>query len=155
MPGFKQTILAATATALLCAPIAPAMAAGPLLFAPLVLGGHVLGAVARLATLPFVAASAAVPAPVPPAAYAPVAGYYGQPAYDPRAAYYPQPAYYPRPAASYGAWPSYYPAAVSYPYSGARYYGPSRGYYAPASRYSAYHGPQASYRFRGYADRRR
>ena len=143
MPGLKQTVLAATAGALLCVPLAPAMAAGPLLFAPWVFGGHVLGAVARLATLPLVAASAALSAPPPQAAYSPAGGYYGQ------------PAYYPPPSAYYGASQAYYPGTVSYPYSAPRYYGPPRGYYAPASRYSGYYGAQASYRSRGYSYRRR
>ena len=84
MRAYQQTAFAATASALLCVPMAPAMAAGPLLFAPLALGGHVLGAVARLATLPLVAASAAWSAPPPAAEYSPPGGYYGQPAYYPR-----------------------------------------------------------------------
>jgi len=62
MRVLKRTALAATAGVLLCVPVAPAMAAGPLLLAPWVLGGHVLGAVARLATAPLVAASAALSA---------------------------------------------------------------------------------------------
>ena len=143
MRAVKQIARAAIVTALLCVPMAPAMAAGPLLFAPWLLGDHVLGAVARLATLPLVVASAATSAPPPAVAYSPPGGYYGQ------------PAYYPPPSAYYGASQAYYPGTVSYPYSAPRYYGPPRGYYAPASRYSGYYGAQASYRSRGYSYRRR
>jgi hypothetical protein len=137
MTALKQTALAVAAAAPLCMPVAPAMAAGPLLLAPLVLGGHILGAVTRLAALPFVAASAAMSAPYPPG------GYYGQ------------PSYYPLPSAYYGASRAY-PPVISYPYySAPRYYGPPRGYYAPATRYSGYYGGQASYRSRSYSYRRR
>lgn len=140
MRGLKQIAIAVTASALLCVPMAPAMAAGPLFFAPWVLGGHVLSAVARLATLPIVAASAAWSAPPSAAAYSPPGDYYGQ------------PYYYPRPSAYYGASRAYFPAPMSYPYySAPRYYGPPRGYYAPATRY---YGAQAS-RSRGYSYRRR
>jgi hypothetical protein len=143
MSGLKQIALAASAGALLCLPIAPAMAAGPLLLAPWLFGGHFLGAVARLATLPLVATPAALSTPPPQAAYSAAARYYGQ------------TAYYPHPSAYYGATQAYYPGTVSYPYSAPRYYGPPRGYYAPASRYSGYYGAQASYRSRGYSYRRR
>lgn len=140
----KQTALAAITSALLCLPMAPAMAAGPLFFAPLMLGGRVLSAMARLATAPLVAASASWSTPPPTAAYSPPGGYYGQ------------PTYYPRPPAYYGASQAHYPPAVSYPYySAPRYYGLPRGYYAPATRYSGYYGAQASYRSRGYSYRRR
>ena len=83
MRAVKQIARAAIVTALLCVPMAPAMAAGPLLFAPWLLGGHVLGAVARLATLPLVVASAVTSAPPPAVAYSPPGGYYGQPTYYP------------------------------------------------------------------------
>jgi hypothetical protein len=144
MRAVKQIARAAIATALLCVPTAPAMAAGPLLFAPWLLGGHVLGAVARLATLPLVVASAVMSAPPPAVAYSPPGGYYGQPAYYP-----PAPTYY-------GTSRAYYPPVMSYPYySAPGYYGPPRGYYAPVTRYSGYYGAQASYRSRGYSYRRR
>jgi len=144
MLAVKQIARAAIATALLCVPMAPAMAAGPLLFAPWLLGRHVVGAVTRLATLPLVAASAAASALPPAVAYSAPGGYYGQ------------STYYPSPPAYYGASRAYYPPVVSYPYySAPGYYGPPRGYYAPAPRYSGYYGAQAFYRSRGYSYRRR
>ncbi len=49
MSRLKQIGLAtAAAIAFLGMPITPAFAAGPLLFAPFILGRHVLGAMARL-----------------------------------------------------------------------------------------------------------
>jgi hypothetical protein len=144
MRAVKQIARAATATALLCVPVPPAMAAGPLLFAPWLLGAHVLGAVTRLATLPLVVASAATSAPLPAVAYSPPGGYYGQ------------PPYYPPPSTYYGASRAYYPPVMSHPYySAPGYYGPPRGYYAPATRYSGNYRAQASYRSRGYSYRRR
>ena len=101
MPGLKQTVLAAAATAaFLCLPTRPA-AASPLLFAPWALG-HVIGAAARLATLPLVAASAAISAAQPAAPYPPSPGYYGRPA-----GYIAPPNYYAGPPAYYRrhTWP--------------------------------------------------
>lgn len=154
MRALKQTALAATLGALMCAPITPAMAAGPLLFAPWLLGGHVLGGLTRLATLPLVAASAAVAAPPPAETYPPPGGYFGQPIY-----YSPPPAYYGASQPYYGPSQAYYPPAMRYPYysppyTAPRYYAPPRGYYAPATRYPGYYGAQASYRSRGYSYRR-
>lgn len=144
MRAVKQIARAAIASALLCLPMAPAMAAGPLLFAPWLLGRHVVGAVTRLATLPFVAASAATSVPPPAVAYSPPGGYYGQPTYYP-----PQSMYY-------GISRAYCPPVVSYPYySAPGYYAAPRAYYTPTARYSAYYGAQASYRSRGYSYRRR
>jgi hypothetical protein len=142
MPGFKQKALAATATALLCMPATQAVAAGPLLFAPWVLGGQVLGAVARLATLPLVIASAALSVPPPGVDYSPAGNY-------------APPTYYPRTPAYYGAPQAYYAPSLSYAYPTPRFYGQPRGYYAPVPRYSGYYGAQASYRSRGYSYRRR
>jgi hypothetical protein len=138
--ALKQTALVATASALLCVPMAPARAAGPLLFAPWVFG-HVLGAAARLATSPLVAASAA---------WSPSTTAYSPPGY------YGQSNYYAAPPTYYGPSRAYYPPATSYPYySAPRYYGSPRSYYAPATRYPGYYGAQASYRSRGYSYRRR
>jgi hypothetical protein len=146
MRPVKQIARAMFATALLCAHVAPAMAAGPLLFAPWLLGRHVVGAVARLATLPLVAASAATSVPPPGMAYSPPVGYYG----------YAQPAYYPPPSTYYAPPRTYYAPVASYPYySAPGYYGSPRGYFAPAPRYSGYYGAQTSYRSRGYSYRRR
>jgi hypothetical protein len=146
MRAVKQIARATFATALLCAPLAPATAAGPLLFAPWLLGRHVVGAVARLATLPLAAASAATSIPPLGMAYSPPGGYYG----------YGQPAFYPPPSTYYAPPRTYYPPVASYSYySGPGYYGSPRGYYAPAARYSGYYGAQASYRSRGYSYRRR
>jgi len=145
MPGCKQTAVAATtAIALLCAPITPAAAAGPLIFAPLALGQHVLGALARLATLPLAVASAAASGGQPPASYPPANGYGRPPGYyaPPPGYYYPAPQVYDRPALSY---------ARPMP----RLYEPPRGYYASPTRYSGFYGAQSSFRSRGFAYRRR
>jgi hypothetical protein len=143
MGALKQTALTAMAGVLVCSPLTPAVAAGPLLFAPLILGGRLIGAATRLATLPLIAASAAVSVPAPPAAYAAAGGYYAPPIYYPRAPQY------------YGAPQAYYPAAGPNAYSAPRYYPPSQRYYAPAPRYSGYYGAQAAYGSRGYSYRRR
>ena len=151
MPVRKQTALAAaTAIALLCMPIQPAAAAGPLLFGPLALGWHVIGAVARLATLPLAVASAAVSGQQPPASYPPTPGYGGP------AGYYAPPNYYPRPPGYYYPAPQvYYRPALSYARPMSRLYEPPRGYYASPTRYSGSYGSQVSYRSRGVTYRRR
>jgi hypothetical protein len=69
----KRTALLAVIASFAFLPLTPAAAAGPLLIPWAV--GHVIGAAARLATLPFVVASAAS-AGAPPA-------YAGAPAYPP------------------------------------------------------------------------
>jgi hypothetical protein len=144
MSGLKQTgLAAATVVALLGIPITPAVAAGPLLLAPLILGRHLLGAVASLAILPLVAASAAVSEDPSPASYPPPRGYYAPPTYYGRAA-----GYYPAPQV-------YYPPALSYARPMPRLYAPSRGYYAPPMRYSGAYGAQVFYRSRGFGYRRR
>jgi len=147
MPGLRQTALAATtAAALVCIPIAPAAAAGPLLLAPWALG-HVISAATRLATLPFAVASAAQTlASYPPPGYgAGRPGYYAAPDYYARA-----PAYYPGPQA-------YYPPVRYYDYARTtpRYYAPPRGDYAPRARYSGSYGSHVSYGSGGFAYRRR
>jgi hypothetical protein len=155
MPALKQTVLAAAATAaLLCLPITPAAAAGPLLFAPWVLG-HVIGAGMRLAALPLAVASS-VASVGQPRAYPPTPGYYGGAPGN-----YAPPNYYAQPPVNYGP-PGYYPAPQAYyrparayapPMS--RFYAPTRGYYAPRASYSGSHGAQGSYRSGGFAYRRR
>jgi hypothetical protein len=156
MPGLKLTVFAAaTAAALLCTPATPANAAGPLLLAPLVLG-HVLRAVARLATLPLVVASAAgsgdqpaaPPYPPAPGYYRGSAGYYAN--YPPAPVYYPPaPSYYPtRPQV-------YYRPAPSYARPMPRFYEPPRGYYASRMRYSGSHGAPHFYRSGRFAYHRR
>jgi hypothetical protein len=120
----KQTLIAfAAATGLIGLPVTPAAAAGPLLFAPMVLG-HVLGAMARLATLPLLA-GAQTPAP---AYYPPQQGYYAgpQPYYPPYNQPYYQPYYQPPP---YGFRPA------------PQYYAPPRRDYVPYARYAGSHGP--------------
>lgn len=164
MPKLKLTVTA-VATALILLPAAPTAVAGPWL-APWVLG-HVVGAAARLATLPIVAASAITSAAQPPpsvppyqAAYAPApvgyasAGYYGPPAY------YVPPAYYTPPVGYYGSPPRYYPVS---PYrAGAPYVGavprpePFPRYSAAGMRYADSYGRAAVFsRSRGFAYRRR
>jgi hypothetical protein len=106
MRALKQTALAATLGALLCLPITPAMAAGPLLFAPWLLGGHVLGGLTRLATIPLVAAYGASQAYYAPAMRYP---YYSE--------YYSAPRYYAPPRGYYAPatrYPGYYGAQASY-----------------------------------------
>jgi hypothetical protein len=145
MPGLKQTVFAATATAaLLCLPVKPA-AANPLLFAPWALG-RVIVAGARLATLPLVAASAAASAQQSPAQYPPAPGYYGGPAgYAAPPGYYPQPpAYYPPPPGYYPAPQGYYRPAVAYAPPIPQLYAQPRGYYRARMPYSG------SYGARGY-----
>jgi hypothetical protein len=145
MPRVNQISLAAIGTAaLLCVSIRPAAAAGPLLLAPLALG-HVIGAAARLATLPLAVTSAALSQSQPaeyPGAYGGSAGYYARPNYYAGAPAYYAPQVYNRPGFSY-------PRTLSRPYE------QSRGYYAPRARYSGSYGPQSSYRSRGFAYRRR
>jgi hypothetical protein len=148
MPRVSQISLAALGTAaLLCASIRPAEAAGPLLLAPFALG-HVIGAAARLATLPLAVASAALSESQP-------AEYPGAPAYGGSAGYYARPNYYARAPAYYTAPQVYYRPDLSYPRPLSRPYEQSRGYYAPRARYSGSYGPQSSYRSRGFAYRRR
>jgi hypothetical protein len=132
MPGLKQTVFASAATAaLVCLPITPAAAAGPLFFAPWALG-HVIGVAARLATLPLALASAAASAGQPLAPYPPTRGYYGAPP-----GYYAPPNYYARPPGYYARPPGYYPApqayyrpALAYARPMPQFYAQPRGYYA-------------------------
>jgi hypothetical protein len=161
-------LLGATATFAFL-PLTPAAAAGPLLVPWAI--GHVIGAAARLATLPLVVASAAsagVPGPYAGApAYAPnynaVPGsyypppYYRQPGYAP-SAYYAAPApYYAAPVPYYAA-PRYPIAQVYRPatFAGSwgRYPEPHRGYSAPGMRYAGSHGGQVFGRSRGFSYRR-
>jgi hypothetical protein len=134
MPGLKQTVFAGIATAaIVCLPIRPAAAAGPLLFAPWAFG-HVV------APLIFAAAAAAAPPPVP---YPASPGYYGG-----APGYYAPPNNYLRPPGYYYApSPGYYPRA---------YYRPPLPY-APAMPrlpYYGRYGGNASYRPGSFAYRR-
>jgi hypothetical protein len=156
MPGLKRTVLAAAATAaLLCLPVATA-AAGPLLFAPWVLG-HIILAGARLATLPLVVASAAISAEQQPAPYPPTPGYYGGPAgsYAPPNYYARPPAYYPPPPGYYPASQAYYRPALAYAPAMPQFYAQPRGYYAPRMPYSGSYGARAFHQSGGFAYRRR
>lgn len=160
MHRLKMLGLAAVGTtALLCISSGPALAAGPLLFAPWALG-HLL----RAATVPLVAAAAAASASVPYGApgYAAPPGYYGPgfgaaPAYYGAPAYFPAPSYYGPPVSYYVPGPSYYsvpPAYYGYGRAYPRYYGP-RGYdAAPRLRYSGPHASQAWHGGGGYYRRR-
>jgi hypothetical protein len=134
MPGLKQTIFAAAATAaLLCLPVAPAAAAGPLLFAPWVLG-HIIRAGVTLATLPLLAASAVSEQQSPPA------GYYGggQPGYYAPPNYYARPpGYYARPPGYYTRPPGYYRAPQAYSRPALAYARPMPQFYAQARGYRA------------------
>jgi len=112
MHGLKRITLAGSAAAaLLCIPITPAVAAGPLLLLPVL--GHAVAAMARLATLPLIAASAQSPAPYAqrPLYNAAAPNYYAPPGYiaSPRVSYAPPVAYH---AAPY----PYYRATQLYPW---------------------------------------
>jgi hypothetical protein len=156
MPALKQTVFAAAATAaLLCLPITPAAAAGPLLFAPWALG-HVIGAGVRLATLPLALASSAASAGQPAAPYAATPGYYGPPGYYASPNYYARPpAYYGPPAGYYAPPQAYYRPAPAYASPMPRYYAQPRGYYPPRTSYSGSDGAQVFSRSGGFAYRRR
>jgi hypothetical protein len=156
MPSLKQTVLTAVATAALaCLPVTPAAAAVPLLFAPWAVG-HILGAGARLATLPWVVASAAASAAQPQAPYPMNRGYYAQPGYYAAPNYYARPpAYYGTPQGYYAAPQAYYRPALAYAPAMPRYYSQPRGYYASRAPYPGSYGAQSFYRSGGFAYRRR
>jgi hypothetical protein len=142
MPGLKQTIFAAAASAvLLCLPITPAAAAGPLLFAPWVLG-HIIRAGVGLATLPLAVASAASgQLPPTPGYYGGQPGYYAPPNYYARApGYYARPPnYYARPPGYYRTPQAYYRPALAYARPMPQFYAQARGYHAPSDGF-AYRG---------------
>jgi hypothetical protein len=162
MPRFTHKARAAVATVLLCVPIAPAFAGGPLLLAPLAWGGrHLIAAAVGLATLPYAVASLAAqaapgyPTPTYPT-YAGPAGYPGSyPGPD-----YAGPTYYSYPPAYYAAPPSYYSGpsvyrpAVGYPHVAPYASPPYRPYYAPRMPYAGYYGARTAYRARGAGYRR-
>ncbi len=135
MPGLKQTIFAAAATAaLLCLPITPAVAAGPLLFAPWVVG-HIIRAGVSLATLPLAAASAlSGQQPPSPGYYGGQPGYYAPPNYYARS-----PGYYARPPGSYRAPQAYHRPPLAYARPMPHSYAQARGYHARSDGF-AYRG---------------
>jgi hypothetical protein len=155
MLALKQTVLTAAATAaLVCLPLTPAAAAVPLLFAPWALG-HVIGAGVRLATLPWVVASAAASANQPQAPYPANPGYYGTPGYYAAPNYYARPpVYYGPPQGYYSAPQAYYRPALAYAPAMPRYYAQTRGYYA-SRPYAGSYGAVGFYRSGGFAYRRR
>ena len=154
MPKLKLTEVAAVATALASLPTAPAVA-GPWI-APWALG-HVIGAAARLATRPIIAASAASaagqPRPAAPLAYGAPAplqyaapSYYGPPAYGLPPAYYtPRVGYYGAPPVSVYRNPASYVPAMPLP---------SARYSVTGMRYSGPYGRPVFNRSRGFAYRR-
>jgi len=167
MPKFKLPAVFAVAAVLASLTASPAAVAGPWL-APWALG-QVIGAAARLAALPIIAASAANSAgqPPPPVAPAPYgAGYAAAPAgyaaagyYAPPAYYVPPPAYYAPSLAYYGGAPRYY-AASAYrspaPYRGTVPLPESFSRYSVAGmRYSGSYGGAAFSRSRGLTHRLR
>jgi hypothetical protein len=158
MPGLKHTVFTAAATAaLLWLPVTPAAAAGPLFFAPWVLG-RVIVVGARLATLPLVVASAAASALQPPEQYPPIPGYYGGPVgYAAPPNYYSRPpAYYPPPPGYYPAPQAYYRSAVAYAPPMPQLYAQPRGYYPARMPYSGSYGARAfSHQSGGFAYRGR
>jgi hypothetical protein len=152
MLGVKKPVFAAvTGAALALAPITPAAAFGP--FLPWILGRHVVGAVAALATLPLAAASSAVPAAAP---YPPAPGYGGAPGYYPTPNYYAgAPTYYARPPTYYGGVQNYYRPEAAYGRSAPQFYQAPRGYSAPRPRYTGAYGAHVPYQSGRSAYRRR
>jgi len=167
MGTIKRTALLLGATASFAfLPLTPAAAAGPLLV-PWALG-HVIGAAARLATLPLVVASAASAGVLSPYAAAP-AYYAAAPNYNAvPGAYYYAPPYYRQPGyapTGYYAAPAPYYAAARYPIaqvyrpatfagSWGRYPEAHRGYSAAGMRYAGSYGGQVFGRSRGFSYRR-
>lgn len=180
MPNFKRMGLAAAVTAaLVCAPLRPAAAAGPLLFAAPWALGHIVAGLARwavAATVTSAVASAYAPGPsapgygyggpygaAPPAYYPSASDYSG---YGAPPGYYPQPGYYAGGYAyPYAAPPGYYRPAASYYYPARGYYRASpwysrgayemsRGYRGLPMRYSRAYGARLSYRTHGFYRRR-
>ena len=142
MARLKSTALAGVALAAMTwVPSAPAVAGGPLLFAPWALS-HIVA--------PFLL-GAALSSLQPPAPYPAAPGYYGgpaayySPAYVQRPGYYAPPApYYPR--GYYGHTPSYRPAFPGgYPLP--------RGAYPQRLPYHASYGGNQAYRSGGYGHR--
>ena len=132
----KPVFAAVTGAALALAPITPAAAFGP--FFPWILGRHVVGAVAALATLPLAVASSAGPAAAP---YPPAPSYGGGPGYYPPPNYYAgAPAYYARSPTYYPRVSGYYRPATPYGRSAPQFYQASRGYSAPRPRYTGIYG---------------
>lgn len=156
MPGLKPTIFAAAATAaLLCVASRPAAAAGPLLFAPWVLG-HIIRAGVGLATLPLAVASAvSAQQPPDPGYYGGQPSYYGgQPGYyGGQPGYYAPPNYYARPPGYYARPPGYYARPPGYYRAPQAYYRPGLAYARPMSQFYAqargYHPPSHGFAYRG------
>jgi hypothetical protein len=165
---FKLTVLSAATAILAWMPPSPAAAAGPLLVPWAV--GHLIGAAARLAAVPFIAGStmrAQAPPSAEAASYYASPGYYVSSGYSPRG-YYASPAYSspppyyvpPRTAGAYHGWPQYYYPALGYrgpaPYLRPmpQFPDPRRGYSAPGMRYSGPYGGQVFGPSRAFAHRR-
>ena len=169
MSGIKGKILATTAVAVLtCLPLAPAQAFGPAVALPWLVGRHIIGAIAAIATISAAAQTQGPPfAPYSqaPGYNAPAGDYYAPPGYyPPPPAYYPPPAaYYPQGPADYSSARARYPAQWGYSrppmYYGAqiqRSYAPARRFYEPSARYYGAYGAYSSGHYsRGYAYRRR
>jgi hypothetical protein len=144
MPKLKLTAVAAVATAFASLTIAPAAVAGPWL-APLLLG-HVIGAAARIATLPFALASAGpAAAPATPAPYWPG---YAAPRPPPSPYYAQRPAYLAPPVGYYGGPRPYYPPPA---YRGPAQYGRAT---VSGMHYPAAYGRAVAGQARGFAYRR-
>ena len=144
MPRLKQTLFAAVVTAaLVCLPIKPAAAAGPLLFAPWVLGHIVLPLVVASAVA---SAQPQAPYPAGPGYYGGTRGYYAQPNY-----YVPPPTYY-TPSPGYPQ--AYYRPPLFYAPSMPRSYAQPRGYYPSRPPYYGGYGGRGSYRSGGFGYRR-
>ena len=185
MTGLRKMVLsAAGATALACAPVAPASAALPLLalLGHLIVGHHAAAAAVRLTHAPRTAASAAafvaqqsfVPyaygyypgAAAPyyagsPMGYAPA--YYSAPQryYSPRwVGYYRAPGYYPTRSAAYeprrarGYSRGYYRSEVSYPRSYSRAYAAPRAYGSSRASYGGSYAYRSTERVAGFGYRR-
>jgi hypothetical protein len=153
MVGIKRLILPMTTVAALAfLPVSSALAFGPLLVLPWLLG-HPLAAMAAAVTIPAVENSQQ--------GYYAGAPYPAAPAYAPAYSYnYAPPAAYARPPLGYA--PAYNPAPWGYarapsPYGvpSPRGYAPAYGYYAPSARYYGAYGGHFSNYSRGSGYRRR
>lgn len=143
MPRLRNKILAGMAVAaVVVMPSAPAVAAGPLFFAPWALS-HIVAPLIVGAAMSSIQSQASYPAA--PGYYGGAAGYYAPPNYiQPPGYYAPSRGYYPR--SYYG--PSPYSQAIPKGYS------LQRGVYPPRLPYHAPYGGHEAYRSGGFGHHR-
>jgi hypothetical protein len=143
MPRLRNKVLAGVAVAAVaCLPSAPAVAGGPLLFAPWALS-HIVAPLIIGAALSSLQPQA--PYPAGPGYYGGAAGYYAPPNYvQPPGYYAPSRGYYPR---------GYY-GSSSYSQATPRAYPYPRGVYPQRLPYHASYGGHEAYRSGGYGHHR-